>query len=144
MNNINCVTEKKNQCFGCNACYNICPVGAISMKEDDEGFLYPFIDEAKCTNCGLCKKACPSLNKSEIYNGNGKNPDCYAVMADDEIRLKSSSGGAFTLIADYILDKGGYVCGVVWDKNGKAIHTITNDKKEYEKMKKSKYLIYHV
>ena len=140
MNNINCVTEKKNQCFGCNACYNICPVGAISMKEDDEGFLYPFIDKTKCTNCGLCKKACPSLNKSETYNGNGKNPDCYAVMADDEIRLKSSSGGAFTLIADYILDKGGYVCGVVWDKNGKAIHKITNDKKEYEKMKKSKYV----
>ena len=140
MNNINCVTEKKNQCFGCNACYNICPAGAISMKEDEEGFLYPFIDKIKCTNCGLCKKACPSLNKSETYNNNGKNPDCYAIMADDEIRLKSSSGGAFTLIADYILDKGGYVCGVVWDKNGKAIHKITNDKKEYEKMRKSKYV----
>ena len=140
MNNINFVTEKKNQCFGCNACYNICPVGAISMKADDEGFLYPFIDEAKCTNCGLCKKACPSLNKSETYKNNGKTPDCFAVMADDEIRLKSSSGGAFTLIADYILDKGGYVCGVVWDKNGKAIHKITNDKKEYEKMRKSKYV----
>lgn len=140
MNNINCVTEKKNNCFGCNACYNVCPAGAISMKEDDEGFLYPFIDKIKCTNCGLCKKACPSLNKSETYNNNGKNPDCYAVMADDEIRLKSSSGGAFTLIADYILDNGGYVCGVVWDKNGKAIHKITNDKKEYEKMRKSKYV----
>lgn len=139
MNNINCVTEKKNQCFGCNACYNICPVGAISMKEDDEGFLYPFIDEAKCTNCGMCKKACPSLNKSEIYNGNGKNPDCYAVMADDEIRLKSSSGGAFTLIADYILDKGGYVCGAAF-VGQKVQHIIINKKDDMDKLRGSKYV----
>ena len=68
MNNINGVLEEKNKCFGCRACVNICPVNAISMQEDEEGFFYPVVNTEKCTNCGLCKKSCPSLNKSDVYN----------------------------------------------------------------------------
>lgn len=47
----------KNQCAACNACYNICPVNAISMLEDDCGFKYPSINE-NCMNCNLCEKIC--------------------------------------------------------------------------------------
>ena len=85
MNNIKSL--KNINCCGCSACLNICPQGAITMKENDEGFLYPYIDEDKCVKCGLCKKVCPSLN---IENKNAQKPDCYAAMADDEIRLQSS------------------------------------------------------
>ncbi len=139
MNNINCVTEEKNKCFGCRACYNICPVKAITMQEDGEGFFYPVIDSSKCTSCGLCKNSCPSLEKSETYNNNGKNPDCYAVMADDETRFVSSSGGAFTLIANYILEKGGYVCGAAFV--GQNVRHIIIDKKEdMYKLRGSKYV----
>ena len=49
----------KESCCGCGACKNICPKGAITMKTNDEGFLYPFIDMDKCVNCGLCKQSCP-------------------------------------------------------------------------------------
>lgn len=128
---------KTEDCCGCGACYNKCPTGAISMQENNEGFLYPVIDEIKCTNCGLCQKACPSINVK--YKNNPK-PDCYAAMADDEIRMKSSSGGMFTLLANYILDKGGYVCGAAFDDDWNVHHIIIDNKEDLSKLRGSKYV----
>lgn len=50
--------KNKNDCCGCTACFAICPKQAISMIEDDEGFLYPTIDDNKCIGCGLCVRVC--------------------------------------------------------------------------------------
>ena len=133
----NITKVKAQDCCGCGACYNKCPVGAISMQENEEGFLTPVIDEAKCTNCGLCLKACPSLN-TEFKNN--PQPECYAAMADDEIRMKSSSGGIFTLLAEYILDKGGYVCGAAFDDNWDVHHIIVDNKEDLAKLRGSKYV----
>ncbi len=124
-------------CCSCGACYNKCPVGAITMQENEEGFLVPVIDKNKCTNCGLCVKVCPSLNVQ--YNNTDK-PECYAAMADDEIRMKSSSGGIFTLLAEDILDKGGYVCGAAFDDNWNVHHIIVDNKNDLEKLRGSKYV----
>ena len=90
-------------CTGCGACMNVCPFEAISMKEDEEGFIYPVLDKEKCKNCGKCEKACPILHT----NFHDMPDNCYAVMANDEIRMKSSSGGIFTLVAQVILARGG-------------------------------------
>ena len=128
---------KTKACCGCGACYNKCPVGAITMQENEEGFLVPVIDKNKCTNCGLCVKVCPSLNVQ--YNNTDK-PECYAAMADDEIRMKSSSGGIFTLLAEDILDKGGYVCGAAFDDNWDVHHIIVDNKNDLEKLRGSKYV----
>lgn len=133
----NIAKVKPQDCCGCGACYNKCPVGAISMQENEEGFLTPVIDEAKCTNCGLCLKACPSLN-TEFKNN--PQPECYAAMADDELRMKSSSGGIFTLLAEYILDKGGYVCGAAFDNNWDVHHIIVDNKEDLAKLRGSKYV----
>ena len=133
----NITKVKAQDCCGCGACYNKCPVGAISMQENEEGFLAPVIDESKCTNCGLCVKSCPSLNVQ--YNNTDK-PECYAAMADDEIRMKSSSGGIFTLLAEYILDKGGYVCGAAFDDNWDVHHIIIDNKNDLDKLRGSKYV----
>ena len=54
--------KKKEECCGCTACFAICPVKAITMKEDEEGFLYPVIDEKKCIKCYKCMKVCPLKN----------------------------------------------------------------------------------
>ena len=39
--------EDKKQCCGCSACVQRCPKQCIVMKEDEEGFLYPFDDSYK-------------------------------------------------------------------------------------------------
>ena len=61
--------NKKEQCCGCSACYLSCPVQAIEMVEDDEGFLYPWINDIKCISCKKYIKVCPmkiSMNYSEF------------------------------------------------------------------------------
>lgn len=50
--------DKKEQCCGCGACYAVCPVSAIEMKEDEEGFLYPAVYSDKCIGCYKCMKVC--------------------------------------------------------------------------------------
>lgn len=124
-------------CSGCGACYNKCPVGAIEMKSNEEGFLYPEIDNSKCTNCGLCEKTCPALNQNKEV----KSPVAYAAQASDEIRYNSSSGGVFTLLANYIFENDGYVCGASYNNDfSKVEHIIISSKEDLHKLQTSKYL----
>lgn len=128
--------NKSDNCSGCAACYNVCPNGAITMKEDDEGFLYPEINEKLCTNCLICEKVC------QIYNDNNKNaenPDCYALAQYDAERMKSSSGAIFPLMAQRIIEKGGYVSGVAFVDNN-VEHVLINDINEIDKLRGSKYI----
>lgn len=127
----------KSQCCGCTACSSICPKKAIVMKQDEEGFVYPIIDKSKCVNCGLCDKVCPVKNAKEdtfeqkAYLVNNKN---------EEIRKDSTSGGAFTPIAEYVLNEGGVVFGATFDKNYSIIHTYVENKEELSKFRGSKYV----
>ena len=43
-------------CLGCGDCVAACQFGALSM---DSATGLPVVDEAKCTACGACAKACP-------------------------------------------------------------------------------------
>ena len=124
-------------CTGCGACYNICPKNAIEMKLNHEGFWAPFINEKKCIDCGICSKTCPIENRKYI---NTSTPSCYAIKAPDEIRKESSSGGAFSLFANKILELNGYVCGAILDSDFYARHIVSNKKSEIEMMRKSKYI----
>ena len=84
--------QRKEECYGCSACRQICPVGAISMQNDEEGFLYPKIDNKSCIECGKCKKICPYYKKER--NTNIKF--FYAAKAkENSIRENSASGGIF-------------------------------------------------
>lgn len=56
--------DKKN-CCGCAACYSICPVGAIAMVEDEEGFLYPSVNCDRCIKCFRCIKVCAFKSDQE-------------------------------------------------------------------------------
>ena len=125
-------------CTGCAACANVCPVGAIEMRTNDEGFLYPFIDQTKCIKCGLCAKTCPTLNPQ--YNNNAA-PLCYVAMADNNIRKKSSSGGVFGALAQYVLSNNGAVCGAAWNTENKCVeHIIIQSIDDLEKLQSSKYI----
>lgn len=52
------LAKKKESCCGCGICSLICPMAAITMREDDEGFNYPKIDQFKCVRCGKCERTC--------------------------------------------------------------------------------------
>ena len=126
----------KNICSGCGACSKSCPFDAIAIKEDEYGFIFPFVDEEKCTQCGLCRKTCP-VNNVKFH----KKPEkCYAAMADDKIRAISSSGGIFTVIAEHILQNGGLVCGAAFDSNWNVHHIIIDKKEDLGKLRSSKYV----
>ncbi|GKX31766.1 F420H(2):quinone oxidoreductase [Vallitalea longa] len=127
----------KKDCTGCHACYNICPQNCISMQSDNEGFRYPIIDMDKCIDCGLCDRVCPVLNLEKIQN----KPHAYACINKDEtIRIKSSSGGIFTLVAEIVIDNGGVVFGVGFNENFEVEHRYIETKEELEKLRGSKYV----
>ncbi|MCH5267986.1 MAG: polysaccharide pyruvyl transferase family protein [Lachnospiraceae bacterium] len=129
--------EKVQDCVGCMSCYSACGQGAIRQEYDEEGFAFPKIDEASCIHCGKCVEVCPLCN---MITGT-KNPEnCYAVQATDEIRSKCSSGGVFPVLAEYFLQKGGWVAGVVYTEEFAAKHIVSNRREDVEKMFSSKYV----
>lgn len=129
--------DDKKRCSGCHSCYNKCPQKCITMKEDDEGFLYPYVNEQNCISCGKCKVVCPILNK---YKGHPKGNAYACINKNEKIRLNSSSGGIFTLIAEWVIDCGGVVFGVVFDSELNAYHTEIDTKEGLYKLCGSKYL----
>jgi coenzyme F420-reducing hydrogenase beta subunit len=129
--------QKKENCTGCHACKNVCPPKCIMMESDSEGFLYPKINIESCIHCGLCEKVCPIIHKKEINN----NPKAYACYNKNEkIRMESSSGGLFTLIAEQIIDNGGIVFGARFDNEFNVIHDSVEKKEDLDKFRRSKYV----
>lgn len=130
--------ELTKNCTGCMACYNKCPNNAISIVYNEAGFYTPQINKEKCTNCGLCSFVCPQTKEVQPKE---EPTHCYAVMADDEIRKNSASGGVFALIAQEYLRNGGYVCGAAFSDNFKHVSHIIIDKEEdLVKLQNSKYV----
>ncbi len=127
----------QNDCTGCMSCYNVCPVNAISMIENEESFIFPVIDEKKCIYCGKCFNSCMVINPPE--RDFDELPICYAMMGNDDLRMKSSSGGIFTYLADYVLNRGGSICGAAWTQDWLAEHIVTDKKKDLERIRGSKY-----
>lgn len=130
---------EKQKCTGCMACKNACPRNIIQLIEDEKtGFLYPEINKEYCINCGICKRVCPVENKLEE---NLNEIEVYACKNKDEkIRLQSSSGGIFSLMASYILDNNGVVFGVKFNDKFEVEHDYTESKEGLEKFRCSKYL----
>lgn len=132
------VDLESNNCSGCTACYSICPVSAITMEEDLEGFLIPKVDNKKCISCSKCINVCSAYSKINI---NQKAFSSFAFQNQDFGTLKNSSSGAFfPAIANYILEKGGYVCGCVFDSDFVPIHIVSKNKNDIVLMQDSKYV----
>jgi coenzyme F420-reducing hydrogenase beta subunit len=132
--------EKKEECCCCTACMSICPKQAITMIPDEEGFLYPSINQELCIECDLCKQVCP-FSGNYRTSGNYDQPLVYAAKhKDDNVRMNSSSGGMFTAISDYILDIGGIIYGAAFDENFVVRHQKAEAVEERNKFRGSKYV----
>lgn len=130
------IKEKKN-CCGCEACVQRCPKSCITMREDNEGFLYPEVDKNICIDCGLCEKVCPVINQAEER----KPLAVYAAKhKDEQIRMASSSGGAFTAIAESVIDEGGVVFGAKFNQDWDVVHSYTETKEGLGAFRGSKYV----
>ena len=105
------ITDKK-QCCNCTACASICPQKCITMKPDNEGFKYPIVNVDKCIKCGLCEKVCPVIH-NEICKINDFDLKGYIVRDKrSEVVSDSTSGGFFTVLAEYVLERN----GIVWQR----------------------------
>ncbi len=132
--------KDKKDCTGCSACFNICPVNAIDMVKDKEGFKYPRVNMKKCINCELCEKVCP-INNPVSKEQNNKEPTIIAAWTKNKgVRLDSTSGGIFSELAKTIYNQKGYVCGAIYNKDWLVEHYISSDAKDIDKLRSSKYL----
>ena len=130
------ITEKKD-CCGCSACVSVCPKQCITMREDKEGFLYPYVENTKCVNCGLCEKVCNELNP---YEKRDPKQVFAAINKNIDVRLKSSSGGIFYILAEKTIKEGGVVFGALFDADWQVFITYAEDLERVESFMGSKYV----
>ena len=126
-----------DKCCGCSACEAICPKNAILMKPDNLGFLYPIIDTRICIDCGICRNICPIDGiKSE-----NEIKEAFAVMNNDtDTRMKSSSGGVFSILAKKVISEKGIVFGVRLDEHQTVIFDKAEEESQLEAFYGSKYV----
>ena len=128
--------NKTNLCSGCGACSCACPKQCISMQTDHEGFLYPIIDHSVCVSCGRCEHVCPVLNQPAV----SAETSSYAVISNyEQVRAKSSSGGVFSLLADYVLAKGGKVYGAAYNESFAVEHICIDSPDQIPRLQGAKY-----
>ena len=107
------------------------------MRPDNEGFLYPEVEKDICIDCGLCEKACNELHPFE-----NQTPlkVLAAINKDESVRMKSSSGGIFHILASQIIADGGVVFGARFDENWQVVIDYAEDLKGVEAFMGSKYV----
>lgn len=144
MNANPCLAVNQNECCGCTACQMICPSGAITMKADACGFLYPAIEREACIGCGKCETVCAFQQSVKDATGVKKDfhdRNCYAVKHPErQVRRASQSGGAFAALAAGVLKEKGVVFGCALNEQHEAVHRKISEVSEIEWLHGAKYV----
>ncbi len=124
-------------CCGCTACVYACPIMAVKMELDSEGFLYPMVDHNLCVECKKCEQVCPLLTPQKLpekFEGS-----VVAQSKCEDVLRESTSGGFVDALCKYVIENKGYVAGVTFDENFMPHHKIVNTYEEAKKFRNSKY-----
>lgn len=135
--NYNVAKKTENDCCGCEACAQLCPHHCICMKENDRGFLLPMVDETQCVLCGMCISHCPEQKAFQLH----KTQTAYAAIAKDrEEQKKSTSGGLFGIMADWVLQHKGVVFGCTQENVTEIKHIAVQWSQDIDRIRQSKYV----
>lgn len=132
--------DKNQFCVGCTSCYSICNQNAIEIEENANGFYMPVIQLERCVSCGICDSVCPIITKNNVSRKINELKCEYTYQHDQRTRLKSTSGGVFYELALDMIQRGGLVCGCIWDANYTAMHVCTDEIAVINEMRGSKYV----
>ena len=125
-----------DKCANCGLCVSLCPNGAIYIDKDSL-FYTPVVDKDKCVDCGLCSKRCP-------VNHPIRTPDTIAAYftkhREPEIVKKSSSGGAFSALADDVIKDGGVVFSAGYSQDHRSVVFLSSDETPIDNIRRSKYV----
>jgi coenzyme F420-reducing hydrogenase beta subunit len=136
----NCM-ENNLPCSGCSACYTICPVNAIKIELSQDGFYTAILDKQKCINCGKCLKVCPKFVDNSSINKFEDLPLYASWSLDSSVQQSCSSGGIAFEFAQFGLNNGYKIAGVIYDYiEQKAKTIIVDNLNDLELLKGSKYL----
>lgn len=128
-------------CYGCGVCAISCPVGAIAIVLNNEGFYRPVIKSDVCTNCGICSNIC-SYNSSKVLDVETDGIKSFASWSNDDwAHSNCSSGGVAYTISKYFMKKGYDICAVKYDvENEIAKHYISDSEEALRESVGSKYI----
>lgn len=133
------ILADRTLCTGCTACMNKCSKNAIVMQADTTGFLFPIVSKNVCVECGVCTKSCPIVTK--VKSETPKEIHAYIMQnTNEKIRAESTSGGAFTSIAEIIIDRGGVVFGAAFTSEFVVKHRYVETKADLALFRNSKYV----
>lgn len=130
-----------SKCCGCTACYASCPYGAITMKPDRLGFLYPEADMSKCVDCGICESVCDFVKTADAQQHLPLSISVTAARNKDASVLNSSqSGGVFSALAKSVIHEGGVVYGAAYDSDMTVSHKRSETLEGCNAFRGSKYV----
>lgn len=129
---------QESKCCSCMACVAACPADCISTEINSQGFPRPVIDETRCLKCGKCKQVCPARHPFAQPRLPQKT---FALkILDHDVWKKSSSGGAFSLLAEKTLSEGGVVFGAAFDATNKVEQRFVENVEDLDCLRRSKYV----
>lgn len=125
-----------SKCANCGACQNICPKDAIRVESD--GWFYRVaVNAEKCVECGLCQAVCPVNRPSSAQH---LEKAYGAIHTNRNVVRKSSSGGVFSALAEYVMEHGGVVYGAAYTEDFRQVVYQSTDETSLDRLRRSKYV----